>query len=54
MCHSGYLGIGRAGGGWGGRMGGGSPKGLVHPLLMPFFTLATSKIEVSELSLLVR
>ena len=27
---------------------GGSPKGLVHNLLMQFFTLDSSKIEVSE------
>ena len=30
------------------RGGGGSPKGLVHNLLMQFFTLGCSKIEVSE------
>ena len=35
-----YLGI-RSG-------GGGSPKGWVHNLLMQFFTLGTSKIEVFE------
>ena len=35
-----YLGI-RSGGG-----GGGAPKGLVHNLLMLFFTLGCSKIEV--------
>ena len=28
--------------------GGGSPKGLVHNLLMQFFTLDSSKIEVFE------
>ena len=28
--------------------GGGSPKGLVHNLLMPFFTLRGSKIQVFE------
>ena len=28
--------------------GGGGPKGLVHNLLMQFFTLGSSKIEVSE------
>ena len=28
--------------------GGGSPKGLVHNLLMHFFTLGSSKIEVFE------
>ena len=28
--------------------GGGSPKGLVHNLLMQFFTLVSSKIEVFE------
>ena len=38
MCFSPYLGIGR---------GGGGPKGLVHNLLMQFFTLGSSKIEVS-------
>ena len=32
-----------ANGGWGG-----SPKGLVHNLLMQFFTLGRSKIEVFE------
>ena len=31
-------------GGW----GGGAPKGLVHNLLMQFFTLGSSKIEVFE------
>ena len=31
----------------GGR-GGGSPKGLVHKLLMQFFTLGSSKIDVFE------
>ena len=36
-----YLGIGRTG-------GGGSPKGWVHNLLMQFFTLGSSKIEVFE------
>ena len=41
MCFSPYLGIGCRG-------GGGSPKGLVHNLLMQFFTLGSSKIEVSE------
>ena len=30
------------------RGGGGSPKGLVHNLLMQFFTLDSSKIEVFE------
>ena len=28
--------------------GGGSPKGLVHNLLMQFFTLDSSRIEVFE------
>ena len=28
------------------RGGGGVPKGLVHNLLMPFFTLDSSKLEV--------
>ena len=32
-----------AAGGWGG-----SPKGLVHNMLMQFFTLGSSKIEVFE------
>ena len=40
MCFSPYLGIRSRGG------GGGSPKGLVHNLLMQFFTLGSSKIEV--------
>ena len=31
------------------RGGGGSPKGLVHNLLMQFFTLGSSKIEVFEI-----
>ena len=30
------------------RGGGGSPKGLVHNLLMQFFTMGSSKIEVFE------
>ena len=30
------------------RAGGGSPKGLVHNLLVQFFTLDSSKIEVFE------
>ena len=42
MCFSPHLCI-RSGGG-----GGGSPKGLVHNLLMQFFTLGSSKIEVFE------
>ena len=40
MCFSIYLGIG--------CVGGGSPQGVVHNLLMQFFTLESSKIEVSE------
>ena len=40
MCVSPYLGI-ECG-------GGGSPKGLVHNLLMQFFILDSSKIEVFE------
>ena len=40
MWFSPYLGIG--------CRGGGSPKGLVHNLLMQFFTLGSSKIKVSE------
>ena len=39
MCFSPYLGIGCRG-------GGGSPKGLVHNLLMQFFTLESSKVKV--------
>ena len=41
MCFSHYLRIGSGG-------GGGVPKGLVHNLLMQFFTLGSSKMEVSE------
>ena len=33
---------------WVGGGGGGAPKGLVHNLLMQFFTLGSSKIEVFE------
>ena len=33
---------------WVGGGGGGVPKGLVHNLLMQFFTLGSSKIEVSD------
>ena len=40
-CFSPYLGIGCG-------VGGGSPKGLVHNLLVQFFTLGSSKIEVFE------
>ena len=39
-CFSSYLGIRSS--------GGGSPKGLVHNLLMQFFTLDSSEIEVLE------
>ena len=42
MCFSPYLSLTSGGG------GGGSPKGLVHNLLMEFFTLGSSKIEVFE------
>ena len=45
-CFLPYLGI-RCGGGGGGG-GQGSPKGLVHNLLLQFFTLGSSKIEVFE------
>ena len=45
MCYLPYLGIGRAAGG--GGMGG-APKGLVHNLLLQFFTRGSSKTEVSE------
>ena len=34
--------------GRGGGVSGGSPKGLVHNLLMQFFTLGSSKTEVFE------
>ena len=33
---------------WAHRRGGGSPKGLVHNLLLQFFTLGSSKIEIFE------
>ena len=33
--------------------GGGSPKGLVHNLLMQFFTVDSSKIEVFETCFLI-
>ena len=36
-----------------GRGGGGSPKGLVHNLLMQFFTPGSSKIEVFETCFLI-
>ena len=42
MCFSPYLGIECRGG------GGGGPKGLVHNLLMQFFTLDSSRIKVCE------
>ena len=42
MCFSLYWGIGRAG-------GGGGQTGLVHHLLMQFFSLYSSKIEVLEI-----
>ena len=44
MCFSSYFGIEPGGGGG----GGGAPKGWVHNLLMQFFTLDSSKIEVFE------
>ena len=44
-CFSPYLGI-RSGGG-----GGGPPKELVHNLILQFFTLGSSKIEVFEIYL---
>ena len=42
MCLSLHLGSGC------GEGGGGASKGLVHNLLMQFFSLGSSKIEVSE------
>ena len=39
-CFSPYLGVR--------SMGGGSTRGLVHNLLMQFFTLGSSKMEVFE------
>ena len=39
-----FLGISSGGGGG----GGGAPKGLVHNLLLQYFTVASSKIEVFE------
>ena len=54
-CFRPYLGvfhhIGVLGGGGGG--GGGAPKGLVHKLLMQFFTLDTSKIKVIKTFFLI-
>ena len=44
MCFS------RLGARGGGGSPGGSPKGLVHNLLLQFFTLGSSKIEVFETS----
>ena len=41
MCFSLCLGIGCGG-------GGGSPNGLIHNVLMQFFTVGSSKIEVFE------
>ena len=40
MCFSPYLGLS--------SRGRGVPKGLVHNVLLQFFTLGTSKIEVLE------
>ena len=55
MCFSLCLGIGCRGGGGGGglfgywaRGGGGGQAGLVHNVLMQFFSLYSSKIEVSK------
>ena len=45
MCFSPYLGIG--------RRAGGSPKGLVHNLVMQLFTLDNSKIKVFETNFLI-
>ena len=35
-------------GNWAGARGGGAPRGSAHNLLMQFFTLGSSKIEVFE------
>ena len=43
MCSPPYLGIRSVGGGGGGGV---SLKGLVHNLLMQFFTVGSSKIKV--------
>ena len=48
MCFSPSLAAGRATGGGG---GGSPPKGFVHNLLMQFFTLGGSTIEVFEIYL---
>ena len=45
MCFSPHLGI-ECGGGGGG--GGGSPEGWVKNLLVQFFTLSSSKMQVSD------
>ena len=37
---------------WGGGGGGGAPKGMVHSLLMQFFTLDSSKMEVFKICFL--
>ena len=34
---------------WAPGGGGGAPKGLVHNLLMQFFAIGSSKVEVSEI-----
>ena len=49
-CFSPYLGITSGGGGGG---GGAAPRGLVHNLLMQFFTVGSSKIEVFEICFFV-
>ena len=45
-CFRPYLGVFHHIGVFAGGGGGGAPKGLVHNLLMQFFTLDSSKIEV--------
>ena len=43
MCFSPYLGVR-----WGDGEGGGSPKGLLHNLLVQFFILGIPKVKVFE------
>ena len=48
MCFSPYLRVR-----WGGWGGGGSPKGMLHNLLVQFFTLGISKVKALETSFFV-